>query len=62
MFAASVALALQPELLLPAMQRLSSSVKEERMSASWRWLGFHIGDWLILAAGIALVGILQMMF
>jgi hypothetical protein len=32
------------------------------MSASWRWLGFHIGDWLILAAGIGLVGLLQMMF
>jgi hypothetical protein len=32
------------------------------MPASLRLLGFDFGDWFILAAGIALVGLMSMLF
>jgi hypothetical protein len=32
------------------------------MFASGRLLGFDIGDWTIIAAGLALVGLLPMLF
>jgi hypothetical protein len=36
--------------------------RESEMSGSGRLLGFDIGDWSILAAGLALVALLPMLF
>ena len=38
------------------------SKREGQMFAGGRWLGFDVGDWSILAAGLALVGLLPMLF
>ena len=62
MFGMPVALAQHPNPDLRAIQRSRwpDSVGA-KMSASARLLGFDIGDWSILAAGLALIGLLTML-
>jgi hypothetical protein len=64
MFAASVALALHPSDDRHAIKRPDKWPEGARtkMSGSGRLLGFDIGDWSILAAGLALVALLPMLF
>jgi hypothetical protein len=63
-FATPVALAQHPNPDIRAIQRPVEWREGVRakMSASARLLGFDIGDWSILAAGLALVGLLTMLF